>query len=675
MMEAVRPYGGRRRDSYMMALQRGWFVEILYYAGIQALDIPEVLENVDPGLLLENGSYVANHIMRMVSANVARLSQAKADWSVVPNTPDQEDQNGAQYAQHLLDYLYDYLDIERLRTMRNLWLEVTGTCFTYHNWSDQKGEAHKVYFDPMTQQPMDANQLQPDHRTFLDSLGASTEIQDGDFEYEILSPFQVYFPPRFTEVKKMPWMLIRRIMSLDEVWDRWPDVAPEITPDDTNMLLTGHFWGRLPTLAHRPGLGLSGHSDNDDAVVVDELWVPPSKRMPGGLTTFMVKRHMLERGPHKLAAAGLTRRFPVTDWRNILVPGRFHGMGTVEHLIGPQRDYNRGRQQIIQQRDVLATPQWLVPKGSLVKKIVRNEYGDWIEYNPIAGTPTLQNPPALSELHMASINQAKEDMQTIASQSEASLGMNPTGVRSGNAVMMLQEKDQLGVGPTVSGLERSTEIEGEALLELGWKFMSVPRAIKVYGQSRQSDVKYFKGQDIRGNTSVRVRAGSMMPKSKSQTFELVSKLIELGALNVMDPREKRLILETLDVGGTDRLFFLEDAARRRARIENMMFARPDPRPDFAFPDVSVFDDHQAHWEEHLEFTYTDEYELLPPLRKLALQAHMQKHAAAVGQAMQAAQMVAGAGGAGGPSQSKQPGQASQPRDRQPTPGSAAASNL
>jgi len=668
MMEAVRPYGGRRRDSYMMALQRSWWINILYYMGIQALDIPEVLENVDPGLLLEQGHYVANHILRMVSGNVARLSQAKADWSVIPNSPDQLDQDGARYAQHLLDYAYDYLDLARERMMRNLWLDVCGTCFSYHNWDDTKGQERTVYFDPMSGNPMAKQQLDPQQAQFLEQIGATTKIKDGDWDYEILNPFQVYFPPRFMTLAKMPWMLVRRAMSIDEIWNRWPDMAPEIGPEDMSFTLAGHFWGRLPVLAHRPGLGLAGHSDNDDCVIVDELWIPPSSRIPGGLTAYATKRKIFEKGPHKLAAKGLDLRFPVTDWHNIRVPGRFHGMSTVEHLIGPQRDYNRGRQQIIQQRDVLATPQWVVPEGALKKKIVRNEYGDFMEYNPRFGEPKLQNPPALSELHMASIGQAKEDMQMIASFNDASLGSMPQGARSGNAVMALQERDQLGIGPTVSGLERSTEIEGRAILSLAWKSMKLPRAIAVYGESRQADIKYFKGNDLNGNVRVRIRAGSMMPKSHAQTFELVTQLVQLQVLNMLDPKEKRLVLEALDIGGTDKLFFSEDSARRRARIENMMFARPDPRPDFAFPTVSVFDDHQAHWEEHLEFMQTDEYELLPPMRKLYLQAHMQQHAAAVGQAIQASAMVQAQMGGKSP-EARQPGQASPPGQKQPTPGS------
>src|SRR5262249_52789036 len=158
--------------------------------------------------------------------------------------------------------------------------------------------------------------------------------------------------------------------------------------------------------------------------------------------------------------------------------------------------------------------------------------------------------------------------------------------------------------------ERSTEVEGSLLLSLGWKFMAMPRAVAIYGETRQADIKYFKGSDLNGNVRVRIRPGSMMPKSKAQTFDTIVQLAQIGILNMMDPREKRLALEAFEVGGIDKLFLAEDASRRRARIENLMFSKPDPSPGFAFPDVSVFDDHQAHYEEHVLFVQTDEFELL-----------------------------------------------------------------
>lgn len=674
ILEAARPYSGRRRDGYFMALHRAWWINLLYYAGIQSLDVPEVLENVDPGIMLENGSYVANHILRLVQSNVTRLTMAKADWSVVPNTPDQQDQEGARVGQHLLDYAWEYLDMQRKRLEINFWLDTCGTAFLYTGWNVQAGEVRRYYTDPLSGQPLAAQQMRPETKQFVESVGAFEDRSDGDWDCEVIDPFNVFFNPRFRDMKKMPWILIRRTMSIEELWDRYPDKAGEIPPEQTNRRGGGLYAERLATLTHRPGLGLASVNADDSAVQVDEMWVPPTKRCPEGLYIIAVRDHILEHGPHPLKAKGLDIRFPLVPFQNLWMPGRFHAMSTVEHLIGPQREYNRARQQVIQHRDVLSVPQWLSPIGSLSKGAKRNEFGDIWEYNSRVGKPELVQPPSLGDAQIVSGQQAQADMQIIASFSDASLGQMPQGARSGNAVAMLQERDQLSIGGTVMLSEHSYQEVGTNLLKLAWGYMELPRAISIYGESRQADLRFYKGKDMNGNTRVWVKPGSMTPKSKAATSELLIQLMQHGAINPMDPREKRLILETLDVGGRDRLFALPDAARRRARIENSMFAKPDPSPQFALPDVTVFDDHQAHYETHLEFLYTDEYEMLDPMLKLAFQAHINKHIGAIAQALEAQLTVAGAGGqgAGGGSPDAKPlGKPSQPKQnaKEPSGGS------
>lgn len=668
MFLAARPHGGRRRDGYFMSLQRIWWVNLLYYIGIQELEVPEVLENIDPSILMQNPTYIANHIMRMVLSNVGRLTSAKVDWSVTPNTPDQADQEASRVAQHVLDYLHKHLKLSRRRMEAAMWLDICGTCYAFSDWDPSRGQMRRYYFDPMTQQPMMPQQLQPGQQQLLDKLGVYDDRPDGDYDVEILSPFQVIVPPRFPEMDRMPWILIRRVMSIDEVWDRWPDKAQDITIEDMGVQLTGQYWDRLSTLTRRPGLGFGIANENDDAVIVDQLWYAPSKRCPEGMTAYATKSQLLERGPHKFYSAGMEQRFPLVDLHNIRVPGRFHSMSTVEHLIGPQQEYNRARQQIISQRDIMSVPQWIAPVGTLSRGIVRNETGDVIEYNPMKGKPELVQPPRLGDAQLVSGQQATGDMQMIASFSEASLGQMPQGARSGNAVAMLQERDQLGISPTVAELEAAFEQWGTLLLLLTWKFMQNPRTIQIYGENRQADIRYFKGSDLNGNCRVTVKAGSMTPKSKAATMEVMQMLMQMGAINPANPQHQRLVLEAMEVGGTERLYMLEDGTRRRARIENLMFQKPSADPTYAFPDVKWFDDHQAHYEEHLAFMQTDAFELMDPMVKVMFEAHVQKHIGFVADMMMAQATVAGAGqGApgGGSPQAKPVGKASPPRQNAP----------
>lgn len=641
LMEAARPYSGRRRDSYHQSMHQQWWVNSLYYAGLQSLDLPEVFMDVDPGMMMQNGAYVANHILRLVSGDIARLGSARTDWSVIPNTPDQEDQDGAKVAQHLLDYAWEYLKLQHKRMEINLLLDIMGTAFLYTGWDKTQGDTAKFYYDPWTSEPMAPGQSSPEQKQLLEQLGTFDERTQGDWDCEVIMPFDVFTPIGFKEMDRMPWLLIRRRMSIDEIWDRYGDSAGEVEPDQSRYRDNIQYGRRLSTLTTRPGSSLIGGSSiEDDSSTVDEMWYAPSRRCPDGIYIAMSQNVLLEKGPHPFKSHNVDIRFPVVDYHNMRVPGRFHSMGTVEHLLGPQTEYNRARQQMIQQRDILSVPQWLAPIGCIAKGAVRNEAGDIWEYNPRVGKPELVSPPPMGEAQLVTGQHAVNDMQMIASQSEATLGQNPTGVRSGNALQALQEKDSMSIGPAVTSSEGSWQIAGTNYLKLAHAFMELPRAIQIYGEARQADVRYFKGRDMNGNTGVWIKPGSMTPKSKAATAELMLSMAGAGMLNPADPREKRLMMETMDIGGIDRLFALQDAARRRARIENRMFSKPESGPHFAFPDVTQWDDHQAHFEEHLAFLYTDEYERLDPMLKLIFQAHLNKHIAAVAQAMEAQAVLA-----------------------------------
>lgn len=666
IVESARPYSGRRRDSYHIALARQWWINLLYYIGYQSFDVPEQLADMDPGMLASNGGYVANHVLRLVLGSVARLTSAKVDWSVVPNTPDQADQDGARVAQNLLDHLHEHLDLPDKRTEVCLWLDICGTAFAYTGWDTSKGQTRRFYRDPFSGAHMQEQQVPPQQKQWLDKLELFTEENDGDHDSEILSPFDVWLPPRFRTLEQMPWVMIRRTMSLEAVWDRWPDKAAELPLGEPANPRLDHYRNRLATLAKRPGLSLTSAHDDDGAVDIDEWWYPPSKRCPQGLFIAATGQKILESSAHKFAAVGLDTRFPLVDFHNMRVPGRFHSMSTVEHLIGPQTEYNKSRQQVIQHRDVISVPQWMAPIGCISQNVVRNELGDIMEYHQNKGTPTLVNPPPLGDAQLVSGQQAQSDMQMIASFSEASLGQMPQGARSGNAVTQLQERDTMGVTPTVRNLERSFQKWGRNMLLLEWKFRKFPQAVQIYGESRQADIRYFSGSDLNGNCRVTVKAGSLTPRSKSETFQRITELLQLGAINPQDPRQQRLVMETLEVGGTDKLWLLIDGHRRRASIENQMFAKPPSDPNFSYPDVMQYDDHQVHYEKHQEWMLTDEFELLHPMAKMHFLAHVQKHVGAVALQMEALATVnqAAGGGSGqgsGSPDAKPLGKASPPR--------------
>jgi hypothetical protein len=670
LLKETGPDSSRRRSGFYVGQHRAWWVYVLQYMGFQTQQSIETLETADPRQLMIDGAYIANHILRYVSANVARKSQTRPAWSVIPNTPDLIDQSGAKVGQSLLDYAYDDLDIYRKSLERNLWLECCGTAFDYADWNEAAGQMRKVYIDPMRGTPIDSRMLSDQDKQMLDSFESFVEVTDGNWDFEVLSPFQVYLPSYAKSLEMASWMRCDRVMAYDEVWNRWPKKAKDVKPQDDWSSDTQSYWRRLATMSNRSGDVILGGAAQSEGILISKLEVRPSKWLPQGLTIEGTKTGLLTNGPYREKQRGIESRCLI-DYHNIRVPGRFWSMGVVEHLVASQREYNRGRDQINRQRDTLGTPQWLAPKGAL-QGAVRNDYGDVWEYDPQKGVPPmLVQPPGLGPATIESTQGAMGDMQLIAAQSDPTQGQVPTGVRSGIAIRALQEKDQMVIAPSIADIEKGYERLGTRLLQLAWKMMKMPRAIAIYGESRSADIVWFKGADLAGNTKVRIRPGSMTPRSKAEAMQNIMDLVQLGVLQPqMNPAHQRLVLETMDIGGSDRLFLLESLHRRRARHENLMFAHPpQDDPNYQFPDVDADDDHAAHLEEHQEQKLTDDYEHWPPIRKILFNAHMEKHNMMLAQMLQAQVAMQQQAAGGGGSQPKQPGEASQPRERQSTPGS------
>lgn len=655
------------RDPVHIALERQWFTAISYLLGLQRVEAGEIEHMLDPNWTAVDTPYTANHIFRIVMGTVSRISSAKPQIDVLPKSTDIEDQMGAKVGDAFLKHYDDRFNFRALKRDQAFWLAATGNAFISTEWNENAGEKMQLFRNPMDGSLLHPSQVSPEDHEFLSKVGAVEESANGDIQVEVVSPFQVFTPPGYTNLDDMPWVVIEHDRSIDWLWDNYPQLASQITPDELDMTPEAQYKRRLASLVGRQGFSMPGRADDySELVRVRTMWIRPSNRIPQGRKIVITKQMVLENVPHPYAKAGIRQfHFPITHFVYCPVPGRFWGMGLVEHLIGPQREYNRTRHQLMQMRDNMALPQWLAPRNAELTS-TRNDYGDIWEYNPSNGMPTLVNPPAMSAMHADAQQSSMYDMQTIAAQSEVSQAQVPTGVRSGVAIRALQEKDLTVMGVVVENLEDGWKRVSQNLLKLTDKFVSTPQAIHIYGEFRGADVLIHRGGDVNGNTAVRVVPGSMMPRSKAEGMQNVMDLLQLGALNPqLNPRDRRVVWKTMEVGDADKYFQEEDLDRRRATIENQLFLKPpvdqqsgQPAP---YPMVNDDDDHQAHMEEHLLFKKQDAFERLPTMRKMAFEAHMAQHKEAIAQLMQTQALMAGQQGGGGGSPPKETGKPSPPK--------------
>lgn len=654
------------RDPVHLALERQWFTNVAYFMGMQRVEAGEIEQLFDPNWAQVESPYIANHLVRIVMGTVSRMAAAKPQIDVLPKSTDIEDQIGAKVGDFFLKHYDDKFNFRRLRRDLGFWLTCCGNAFIETNWNPKAGKKSSFYTNPFDNSLMHPSQVGELDQQWLQEMGGFAEQAEGEIEVDLAMPFQVFTPPGYTKLEQMPWIVIEHDRSVDWLWDNYPDMAKLITPDELDSSIEAQYMRRLSSLVGRQGFSMPGRADDySELLRIKTMWIKPSKRIPDGRKIVVSKTLVLENDKHPYRAAGLDIDFPVVHFRYCPVPGRFWGMSLVEHLLGPQREYNRTRHQVMQMRDILSAPQWLSPRNAELG-VTRAEFGDIWEFNQMTGRPELVQPPAMPPIHMEASQGAIYDMQTISAQSEASQAQVPQGVRSGVAIRALQERDLSVMGVVVDDLEDGSKKVSENLLKLTDAFVSTPQMIHVYGDFRSADVMVHKGSDIRGNTRVRVAPGSMMPKSKAEGMQNVMDLLQLGALDPMtNPKDRRVILKTMEIGDAEKYFQEEDLDARRANIENQMFLKPavDQRTGESapYPGVNDDDDHQVHLDQHLLFKKSDAFERLPMMRKMAFEAHLAFHKEAIAQIMQTQALMAGMEGGGGGSKPREPGKPSAPK--------------
>lgn len=664
------------RDSIRLRLEREWFRNIRFYLGIQGSTPPQQLTDQDlwirdSGL---DGEFQANMLPRILSGQVSRLSSSKGEVSVTPKSQDIEDEHGARVGKAFLDYWNDTFKFRKLRREGATWSISCGTHFVWADWDKRGGDTVEEFkVDDQWRSGWDGTDNEKD---LLRKVGMGREKPQGWMDMRVLNPFQVHIPNPFTELDDAPWAIFEFDRSLEWIWNHYPEKARGVRPEDSDSNFSGQFRRRLHSLSASGGYTQGRQTDSANSITVRELWIPPSRHVPKGARIVATRTMLLEKSDHPYHAAGLNTkrdkflRYPATRIRYLPVMGRFWGKSLIEDLIDPQREYNRTRQQAHAMRDILATPQWMAPNNAGLAT-QSNDYGVIWTYNPYSAKPELVPSPPMSQMHVESSAQNIQDMQMISAQSDASQARSPENVRSGIALRALQEQDLMVMGPTIEDIEDGWREVQQRLLALTWKFLNRDVAVTIYGHSRGSDVAIFKGSEINGNTQVRITEGSMVPQSSAGQRAEMMDMVQAGVLNPMDPNHQRVIAKTMaqGFGGMQEMHSHQEADERRADIENWMFMTAF-KADDPLPDVDPDDDHAVHLSEHMRFKKTDTYEMFSPAKKLAFEAHMNKHRRELAAEMQAAQLMAGAGqSGGGGSEPKEPGEASQPRERKPTPGS------
>jgi len=582
-----------KRDAYELQA----YLNISYFLGKQWIK-PDRSTNrlVEPPSEPWQVRYVANKIQPIVRTELAKMTKNKFTMYVNPATSDNNDIRAARIAEKIVEWAEYELGLQALDRDNCLWGLCTGISFMKPYWNPQKGRM-------LPQQAEDGTLLYE-----------SSPMREGDIDSCVVPFLELKFDTSCSNWEDITWVCHEKVRTVDYI----KEVYGIEVQAESGLTATNLYEAKLLTLSAN-GSGIS-YQKLEDSAAIHEYWEKPSGKYPKGrrITTCGDKVLLYDEDIGFGEQDDSERELPFFPFFHIKVPGRLMPTCLCEQLIPIQRELNKSRSQIIENKNLFGNPILMAPKGCLDEEPT-NEPGQFIEYNPVGTEPKYLTPPQIGADVYQNIDLLNAELEFVSGQHETSHGSTPTGVTSGTAIGYLQEQDDTKLGPSIANFIACKQAYMRYLLKMVQKKYDIERTVRIAGDNRKVETMHFVGSDLT-SIDVRVNESTMYQTSKSAMQDYVIKMVQYGLLVPTNERDRQLIMKVLEFGIVDDVYseFEQDSAQ--AQSENDRFQQGDTTPD-----VRDFYNHDAHVKEHNKLRKSETYMQLPDEIKAAIDYHVQQH--------------------------------------------------
>ena len=565
-------------------VERQWYLNLAFYFGKQNVRLLATQASATGFKLYTPKAppwrvrLVINKVRGYVRVELAKVTSQRPRFYVVPATGEDEDLAAARVSEQIFDSIYSNHNIKHVIRKAEWWNLTCGNAFIKNYWDKNKEDKFSK--------------------------------QKGDFCIEAVCPFNLYVPNLTEEeLEAQPYIIHATTKSLDWANSSFPMYKGKFTANSngTNNIMDNGFLNTIGALAEK------------NEVLVLECWVKPGNAMlpQGGLVTIVGDKlvQVLNKYPYDHG------QYPFCKLDNVPT-GRFYTTSMIEDLIPIQREYNRTRSQIIENKNLMSKQKLLAVKGSIDAKQITSEPGQVVYYTAGFEKPIPLPTANLPAYVLQEVQQLQQDMDDMSGQHEVSRGQNPSQVTAATALSFLKEQDDTRLSGTIESLESALESLGRQVLSNVIQYWTTPRLVRVVGRDQQFDAIQYKNSDLGGNNDVRTESGSALPQSKAAKQAFVMDLLKMGLI----PQEKGL--EMLDIGGIEKVYedYLVDVRQAQRENQRMMQGQGIKPNDF--------DNHQVHIEVHNKFRKSQQYEGLPDQIKEIFQEHVAAHQEAINSNLQ-----------------------------------------
>ena len=554
-----------------------------------------VVELPNPG---DRERFTANVIDGYHQTMLGKLYVEDLRPEILFRRPDMESESITTHTKQLAKFAWDTeVDAER-KLYRILHKELTygtsaGRCY-YDN--KQGREIGNIPVGPDGNPMLDLSQAR-NYVAQAQEQGQQvpfTMLKEGRICWEVLSPFGIFPPPGVEDPADFPWLIIGSPVSLQVARGRY-NIPADVTEENLRVA-DAREWDTTSVEQSPAGGGnLKGH-----VMIYCGYEMPSPEHEKGYMFTWMSNRKLDQQEglPYKLKGRP---HHGVIFFRYHTVDGRFWGKGVVEDLIGPQRQRNRARTQMIEMKDrnlgrVYARKGTITPANKPVGKIM-----ELIEIPMHADYPQETQGMPVGPWIQQEAEMNDRDMDQISGIGSVTQGEPPAGVQAYSAMALLAEQDERRIGPVLKDVRMNVGDLVLLTLELIKMYWPSDKRLAISGPDGTMEEFIYSKALLPDEFYIDISKNAPLPTSPAAESQKIFDIFN-AAISAGQPLPPEWLKDSLDQGRP--LPFPKREAQVQARKAEMehyflhagQMIVPDP-----------FDDDTIHLEIHRAERFNVQY--------------------------------------------------------------------
>lgn len=599
-----------KRKTERSVLEQQWTLNANFLVGNQYCEINPYrgdIEQLEPVYdWLERETF--NQIAPLIETRIANLKKINYMMKVKPATNELDDYDKAETSTSVLQHTQKVTDFESKKNTAIHWNELCGNCFFLSWWDKDKGEKYAV--EQIFDIDADGNQRNKE-----------TAYYQGDLDYGLITPYEIYPESIFKQtVEAQRSIILEQVKTVDDIYDLY-GVKVEGSNIETFELTpigSGGGFGYENTTV------TIGHRTIDNAEKVITYFERPSKHKPNGQMIIVI-------GDSELVYYGDLpySRIPIVQSVCIEVAGQFFGKSAIERLIPLQRAYNGCVNRIHEYIKHIAIGSYITEEGSIdIEEYEQNGQapGAMLVYKQGSQAPIPIPNGVLPNEIMTERYNLKNDMEYAAGVSQLMVyGSTPSGVTSGTAISNLMEIDNTRLSLTGDNIRNAVRKLAILWLEIYKRYATTHRIVNYVGGNNIGKAIVWSNEDINSYDVDYVTENELLTseeKQKENFFNAFNMGLFTDKNGVIPTRVKQKAKEYMKCGNYTDIMTIDELQIQAAQRENVFFENG------VIPELSEFDEHEIHIEEHLRYILQMDFQILKnrkPEYAQALENHLRQH--------------------------------------------------